>query len=273
MGQSIDMTQIVGKSSILWICLDSLRYDVAMEEEQAGGTPYLNQYGTWQKRQAPGNFTYPSHQAMFAGFFPVESDVTEMKQREKLFFAEDVERGRKTPEGAFHFQGSNWVQGLEQEGYKTYCIGGLSFFDGRSQLGKVMPGYFQKHYWTPAFGCKVKDSARHQVDTALRLLKKQDENEKIFLYINVSALHYPCYMYLEGAKKDSVEAQRAALRYVDGELGRLFAGFQQFGDTFVICCSDHGTCFGEDGMWYHGFSHPLVNTVPYKHFLLQASCP
>ena len=64
------------------------------------------------------------------------------------------------------------------------------------------------------------------------------------MYINVSALHYPCYIYTAGAKKDSVEAQRAALCYVDGELGRLFMGFEQFGDTFVICCSDHGTCFG-----------------------------
>lgn len=268
MEQSIDMKQIVGTHSILFVCLDSLRYDVAKLEEESGGTPNLNRYGSWQKRQAPGNFTYPAHQAMFAGFFPVECGIKDMKQREKLFFAEDIGMGRRTPEGAFHYIGGNWVEGLAEEGYKTYCIGGLSFFDGRSQLGSVMPAYFQKHYWNPSFGCKVKESTKHQVDTGLRILEKQEEKQPIFLYINVSALHYPCHLYLDGAKKDSVEAQRAALRYVDGEIGRLLDGFSDYGKTFVICCSDHGTCFGEDGFWYHGFSHPLVNTVPYKHFLL-----
>lgn len=268
MAQSIDMNEIVGNASILFVCLDSLRYDVAKMEETSGGTPTLSQYGIWQKRQAPGNFTYPSHQAMFAGFLPVECSVKEMKQREKLFFAEDIGMGRKRPEGAFQFQGTNWVEGLAAEGYDTYCIGGLSFFDGRSPLGTVMPSYFKRHYWHPSFGCKVKESTKHQVDTALRILKKQKEQKPLFIYINVSALHYPCYFYVEGAKQDSVETQRAALRYVDGEIKRLFDGFQKYGKTFCICCADHGTCFGEDGYWYHGFSHPLVNIVPYKHFFL-----
>ena len=67
---SVDMNQVVGKCDILMICLDTLRYDVAHQEESAGNTPVLNRYGTWEKCQAPGNFTYPSHHAMFSGFFP-----------------------------------------------------------------------------------------------------------------------------------------------------------------------------------------------------------
>ena len=42
------------------------------------------------------------------------------------------------------------------------------------------------------------------------------------MYINISALHYPVSLYLEGEQKDSIEGQGAALRYVDMELGRLF---------------------------------------------------
>ena len=37
----------------------------------------------------------------------------------------------------------------------------------------------------------------------------------------------------------------------------------------MICCADHGTCYGEDGVLYHGVNHPIVNTVPYKHFILK----
>ncbi len=62
-----------------------------------------------------------------------------------------------------------------------------------------------------------------------------------------------------------------ALRYVDSQLERLFNGFAGIGDTFVICCSDHGTCYGEDGIWYHGINHPVINTVPYKHFIIKGN--
>ncbi len=264
----MNMNEIVGRCHILFVCIDSLRYDVAEQEQLQGTTPVLNQYGSWRKCHAPGNFTYPSHQAMFAGFFPIEMGVKNMKQRETLFFSEDIGMGRKAPEGAFRFQGGTFVEGLAQEGYETCCIGGLSFFDKRTDVGKVMPGYFMKSYWKPAFGCKVKESPKHQVDFAIRKLEAISAEQKMMMYINISAIHYPNYFYVDGEKKDCVESHAAALRYVDQELGRLFAAFEAKGDTFVICCSDHGTCYGEDGYLYHGFNHPLVNTVPYKHFFL-----
>ena len=72
---SIDMANVVGICDILLICLDTLRYDVAVQEEAAQNTPVLNRYGTWQKCQAPGNFTLPSHHAMFAGFLPCRYDA------------------------------------------------------------------------------------------------------------------------------------------------------------------------------------------------------
>ena len=40
---SVDMTQVVGTNDILMICLDTLRYDAAVQEEEAGNTPVLNQ--------------------------------------------------------------------------------------------------------------------------------------------------------------------------------------------------------------------------------------
>ena len=267
--QTMDMNKIVGSHDVLFICLDTLRYDVAYKEQEKDGTPVLNQYGKWRKCQAPGNFTYPSHQAMFAGFLPIDEEITDMKKREKLFFSADIGMGRIPPKGAFNFKGANIIKGFEEEGYDTYCIGGVSFFDKRTDIGKVMPSYFKYSYWNPSFGCKVKESATHQIDFALQKLEKVAKEQKVMMYINISALHYPNYFYISGERQDSVETQAAALRYVDGELSRLFEAFQKRRDTFVICCADHGTCYGEDGVLYHGVNHPIVNTVPYKHFILK----
>lgn len=115
----------------------------------------------------------------------------------------------------------------------------------------------------------MKDSTKNQVDLLLGKMEAADRERKIFAYLNVDAIHYPNYFYLDGAGGDSLESHRAALVYVDRQLGRLFDGWKKGrGETFVICCSDHGTCYGEDGCQFHGINHPMVNTVPYKHFLL-----
>lgn len=269
MRPSVDMRKIVGSHDILFICLDTLRYDAAVQEERAQGTPVLARYGPWEKCQAPGNFTYPSHHAMFAGFLPCAYGTKKMSDRELLFFPKHIGLGRKVPEGAYGFSGSTIMEGLEKEGYDTWCVGGVAFFDKRSDMGKVFPGYFQKSYWNPSFACPVKESTKNQVDLILKKIALADKGRPVFLYLNVDAIHHPNHFYLEGALRDDLRSHRAALRYVDRELGRLFDRWKEMrGSAFVICCSDHGTCYGEDGCWSHGIDHPAVLTVPYKHFML-----
>ena len=168
---SVDMNQVVGQMDILFICLDTLRYDAAVKEQEDGTTPVLNRYGSWKKCQAPGNFTWPSHHAMFAGFLPADHEAKNLADREMLFFPRQIGMGRKTPPGAYGFSGGTIMDGLEKEGYDTWCVGGVSFFDKRSDLGKVFPGYFRKSYWNPSFGCGVKDSTKNQVDFILRKLE------------------------------------------------------------------------------------------------------
>lgn len=304
-----DMKEIVGSKDILFLCIDCLRYDVAHEEEENGGTPVLNRYGKWRRCHAPGNFTYPSHQAMFAGFMPIDAEIRDMKKRESLFFSENVGTGRKAPSGAFIFKKATWVEELAEIGYETYCIGGVSFFNKRTELGSVLPSYFKHSYWKPSFGCLAVNSAKNQVDFAVETLGNISNDQRVMMYINFSALHYPNYFYSESPDKnsvgsespgkngvesespeknsvedgdcaiweaqkkhprrDSIESHRMALRYVDREIKRLFDAFLKRGQTFVICCADHGTCYGEDGVWFHGVNHPIVNTVPYKHFILK----
>lgn len=267
--QTVNMSEIVGSHDILFVCLDTLRYDAAKEEEERGGTPVLNAYGPWKKCHAPGNFTLPSHMAMFAGYLPSPAEYVPLMERERLFAPKTVGMGEKRSQYSFCFEEATFVQGLEKVGYDTICIGGVGFFNKQSELSRVMPGYFKESYWRPVFRCTVKESPVHQVDFAIRKLQEKDPKQRVMMYINVSAIHYPNYFYGKGTKTDNIETHRAALRYVDHELERLFAAFQKRNDTFVIVCSDHGTCYGEDGYQFHCHSHEIVNTVPYKHFVLR----
>ena len=82
----LDMNQVVGTHDILMLCFDTLRYDVSKEEEAAGRTPVLNSHGgEWEKRHAPGNFTYPSHFAIFAGFLPSPAEPHSLRSRSGCF--------------------------------------------------------------------------------------------------------------------------------------------------------------------------------------------
>lgn len=267
-GQRINMNEVVGTHDILFLCLDTLRYDVAREEEEKNNTPVLNKYGSWRKCQAPGNFTYPSHHAMFAGFFPCDFDAVSMMDRDLLFFPKSIGMGKQAPEYSYCFSGSTIMEGLAEAGYDTWCVGGVSFFDKRSDIGKVFPSMFQHSSWNPSFGCGVKESVDNQIAWIGKKMAEVPKDKRVFLYLNIDAIHYPNYFYLEGETGDSLKSHAAALAYVDQRLEVLFEIFKRRNPTFVICCSDHGTCYGEDGVVFHGLNHPAVNTVPYKHFFL-----
>ena len=265
----MDMNRVVGTHDILMLCFDTLRYDVSKAEEAAGGTPVLNSHGgLWEKRHAPGNFTYPSHFAIFAGFLPSPAEPHSLRSRKWLFFPVQAGTGRIPPKGSYPFTEATFVQSLANKGYETICIGGVNFFSKRNELGRVFPSYFTKSYWLPTFGCTAPDSTEKQIDFALKKLENYSADKRIFMYINFSAIHYPNCHSVKGKTKDDKESHAAALRYIDSQLPRLFEVFQKRADTLVIALSDHGTCYGEDGYEYHCISHETVYTVPYKHFIL-----
>src|ERR1700730_16953954 len=69
----ISMREIVGTHNIVFITLDTLRYDVAQNMWHQGHTPFLASLlppDGWEARHTPGSFTYAAHQAFFAGFLP-----------------------------------------------------------------------------------------------------------------------------------------------------------------------------------------------------------
>src|SRR4051812_44144485 len=69
----IDANKLIGTHDVLFITLDTLRYDVAQQCLREGRTPNLARVlptGGWEARHSPGNFTFAAHQAFFAGFLP-----------------------------------------------------------------------------------------------------------------------------------------------------------------------------------------------------------
>jgi hypothetical protein len=94
---------------------------------------------------------------------------------------------------------------------------------------------------------------------------------RVFLFMNVSALHQPNCIFAPPATEDSAATQAAALAYVDRCLPPLFEALQRRGPTLCLIMSDHGTAYGEDSYWGHRLSHPSVWSVPYAEFILPTS--
>jgi len=252
----------IGTHNIIWVTLDTLRYDAATMAMDRGVIPWLGSMmpnGRWQKRHTPGSFTYAAHHAFFAGFLPTPTTPGPHMRPFALRFAGSETTGT----GTAVFDEPTIVEGLAGAGYHTICIGGVGFFNRMTPLGSVLPNLFAESHWRPELGVTDPDSTRHQVDQALACIAARSPSERMFLFLNVSAIHQPNCMYLADAERDSVESQIAALSYVDMHLCRLFEVIFQRGPGMAMIFSDHGTAYGEDGYHGHRLAHPVVWDVPY----------
>lgn len=260
-------SQAVGALDVLFVTLDTLRYDVAAALHAAGRTPHLAAVlpaGGWERRHTPGSFTYAAHAAFFAGFLPTPA----APGRHPRPFALRFPGSETTTDDTAVFDAPDLITGFRGRGYHTVCVGGVGFFNKLSPLGRVFPGLFDESHWSPALGVTDPRSTERQVDLALERVAAVPDGRRVFLFVNVSAVHQPNRFYLPGATVDTVESHAAALEYVDGHLGRLFAGLATRGNWLAVVCSDHGTAYGEDGYTGHRLAHPVVWEVPYAEFAL-----
>lgn len=265
------MNDVVGRDDLLLVTLDTLRFDVADELAAAGRTPRLARRlpgGRWEKRHAPGSFTYASHQAIFAGFLPTPAT----QGPHPRLFAARFGGSETTAEGTFVYDTPDLVSALAGAGYRTVCVGGVGFFNRRAALGSVLPGMFQESHWEPEFGVASPTSFEAQISRAEQVVAELPPWRRLFLFVNVSALHQPNWFHLPGATReagDSRATHAAALEYVDRHIERLFTAMRRRGRCFAVVCSDHGTAYGDDGWTGHRLGHEAVWTVPYAHFFLE----
>ncbi|MFD6229823.1 STM4013/SEN3800 family hydrolase [Streptomyces sp. NPDC060232] len=251
-------------ANILFVTLDSLRYDVARACAHAGDTPRIAAYlpgGAWEERRTPGTFTLPAHTAFFSGFLP---KLPQPVQPPRIWECRPPAFKTVDPE-TFVFDAPSLLAGLSRYGYRTVCVGGVTYFSRETPLGSVLPAMFDEDHWRPEFCSPEPDSTRHQVDHALALAYTH-RDRPLFLFVNVSATHVPHGHYL-GESSDSWQSQAAALTYADEHLGRLLEQLTATGRWLVIMCADHGDAFGEDGYRGRGIAHPTVMNVPFNAFV------
>jgi arylsulfatase A-like enzyme len=262
------MKNHVGCSDILFVTLDTLRYDVAQSMFESGRLPHLASClpaRGWERRHSPSTFTFAAHQAFFAGFLPtpIEPGI------HPRLFASEFGGSESTTEQTFAYPEATLPQALSRMGYHTLCVGGTGFFNPANALGKVLPSLFDESHWSKEMGVADRDSANNQVNCAVEAIDRQ-RDKRVFCFINFSAIHQPNWFYDSEAPptdgRDSIQSHAAALAEIDRQLPRLLTCLRQRGSLFGIICSDHGTAYGEDGYWGHRVAHPTVWEVPYAEF-------
>jgi hypothetical protein len=260
-------SQLVGSHDVLMITLDALRYDVAQEALAAGLTPNfadLLQGRPWELRQTPGNFTYSAHHAFFAGFLPTPSGPGPHPRLFAAKFAGSV----TTDDDTLVFDAPDIVTGFSELGYHTVCIGGVGFFNKLNPLGNALPSMFAESHWNESLGVTDPNSTENQFNLAIEIADKLPADKRLFMFVNVSALHQPNCIFAPGANNDSKETQAQALAYVDRHVPNLLFQLRQRAPLMVFIFSDHGTAYGEDGYTGHRVNHENVLNVPYLDFVI-----
>ena len=266
---ALDMNEVVGSHDIVWMTLDTLRFDVAASALDKGRLPTLEPLlgpGGWHERHTSGTFTYAAHHAFFAGYLPAPPGPPQPR-----LFASRFQGSETTADTTFVFDAPHVPGGLQAAGYRTICIGGVGFFNKETPLGRVFPDMFMESHWSPDLGVTDPRSTERQIALAVRRLGDIPPAQRVFLFINVSALHQPNCIFSPGAGHDSAATMEDALAYVDSQLSPLFRALQRRAPAFCMLTSDHGTAYGEDGAHGHRIAHPVVWTVPYAEFILPAT--
>jgi arylsulfatase A-like enzyme len=258
--------QLIGSHDVLLMTLDTLRYDVAEAALEAGQTPNFARLlpgGRWERRHSPATFTYAAHHAFFAGFLPTPASPGTHSR----LFAARFAGSATTTEATCVLDAPDIVTGLAARGYRTICIGGVGFFNKQTPLGSVLPGLFADSHWDESLGVASPASTERQVALAVERIAALPDERRVFLFVNVSAIHQPNRLFLPGATGDCMESMAAALAYVDAHVARLFDALTRRAPLLAVVCADHGTAYGEEGYRGHRLAHPVVWDVPYAELV------
>jgi len=259
------MFRLQSEKSVLLITLDSCRYDTFLDAD----IPHLKGVGKLYRAMAPGNFTYSSHAAMFVGFTPGVAERAEPFINPKYGKIFKIVGAGFPGKGTEHMvlEGRNIIDGFKRQGYLTIGSGAVGWLIPQTETGQLLSKDFDKFYYPGNTYSLARQIA--WIEDALVDLKTA-----VFVFLNIGETHVP--YYYEGApwsfednpcvpfsQKNNAEEcrrrQRACLEFVDRLLAPLLDAFRQ--GTTVIC-SDHGDCWGEDGLWEHGIHHEKVLEVP-----------
>jgi membrane-anchored protein YejM (alkaline phosphatase superfamily) len=252
--------------SVLFITLDSCRYDTFVNAK----APNLKATGQLYQAMAPSYFTYASHQAMFVGFTPgIAHQLTSFLNPKygKIFRMVGSAAFGNELSDYFLLEGKNIIDGFKRKGFLTVGTGAVGWFNPATETAQALIQDFD-HFYYPGNTY----SLEQQLEWIYPYL--HNPQQKLFLFLNIGETHTP--YYYKGANWDPNynpcvpfgdnndaeecrQRQLGCLEYVDSLLETLLRAFRQ---STVFICGDHGDCWGEDGLWEHGFHHEKVLQVP-----------
>jgi hypothetical protein len=167
---------------------------------------------------------------------------------------------------AFTLEGCNIIDGFNALGYRTIGTGSQGFFNPVTPSGEYLTQYFQRFRF---YGTALRRQLLWLFDEI-----REATGTPIFTFLNAGETHVPYWH--EGAgwdgnwnpcvpfsdKNDPRECRRRqalCLEYCDQLLHPLLECFKH---ATIFLCSDHGDCWGEDGLWEHGIYHSMTMKVP-----------
>lgn len=252
--------------SVLFITLDSCRYDTF----QRATLPHMKAVGPLHKAMAPSHFTFGSHAAMFAGFTPGLATLQAPWLNPKFAKIFKLANGGAlgSAQAGFGLEGRTIIDGFNREGYTTIGTGAVGWFKTHTPTGRQLSLDFQHFLYagnTYSLGRQLAWVDERLADAA---------DTPVFLFINVGETHVPYYhagadwplednpcvpFQTVDRRRECAMRQRRCSEFIDREIATLL---ERFAHATIVICADHGDCWGEDGLWEHGISHPMTLTVP-----------
>ena len=256
---------------VLFISLDSCRYDTFSASHASGLIPNFSRVAPLHKAFSPSHYTYGSHSSFWVGFTPGNPYVNQplINPKAGKIFRLSYS-GSKGKGDLFDLQGSNIVEGFANRGYCTVGTGAVDWFDPSSKTGRLLGDPFH-HFYFPGDTF----SLNSQLDWLSSTLSAIAADIPRFVFLNIGETHVP-YWHRDASwpqrpspcrpfggpscnARLSAHRQRLCLEWVDRQISELLSSFLS---GTILICSDHGDCWGEDGLWEHGVSHPMTLTVP-----------
>jgi hypothetical protein len=257
-----------GSSNFLFITYDSCRWDTFAR----AATPVLDSLTAALPAFAQATFTYAAHLAMLQGILPHAYDRLPFYNRYVRQLIRIRHRPTKNP-SLISFPGDtpDIVTGFRRCSYYTLCLGAMEWF----------------HH--PHLRDPFEDFVHTGIHTTRQIELFRDHTSRtsrpFFALLNFGETHDPYRFSLKRVWPSRISRARyrepascefdhlgwnrqiRCCEYLDQRLGDLVVYLRtQVRPTVVVVCGDHGECFGEDGLFGHGFYHPKIMSVPLAIF-------
>lgn len=290
----------VGTYNVLFVVIDSCRYDTARGSE----TPFLNGISSLRCAESPATYTLPAHMSFFVGILPVLLGSPEyLPGIRHIWRSNNARQNNKSV--AVYFEGKTIIDYYHSNGYDVVGAGGVSFFSNAK--GNILPALFPTfvHFQRPEDLSRATNLPRKGEQFPLSnielIVSKLDLSHPFFLFINCPETHVPYdhpdalvgeeyktavkKLYeLDGIKNVAVveglseaervlllRAQRQSLEWIDKRLTELSLRLQNGKPILVVVMGDHGDEFGEGGRYGHAHCHPTVMHVPFWGGIINSS--